>query len=320
MAAEGLFIVGLIIVIGLLSQLIFRRFHIPDALLLIAFGAFLSFTGVVDSIRQGSTELSFLITFSLIYVVFYGALPIRLKAIFSTMKFAFLDALMNFIAITALLGFVSYLMGFGWVIGLCIGALFSVLDGSIINGLLGTIKVSESAKAQIQTESAIIDIIVIVGVLSFLNFASMTAGQIVGSLSSYLFLSLGIGLVAAFAWVFLLRYVGNYSSTPIATMALLVMIYAFAEFVMANGVVAVFTFSIVLGNVSTWSKLLYKKQQEDVSVLSSSAKGFFRDISFLVRTFLFVYLGIMVDFSQWGFLLIGLAFLLVALTVLYRDA
>ena len=47
----------------------------------------------------------------------------------------------------------------------------------------------------------------------------------------------------------------------------------------------------------------------------SPAKVFFRDLSFLITTFLFVYLGILVDFSQWLFLLVGLAFFLIALAV-----
>jgi NhaP-type Na+/H+ or K+/H+ antiporter len=126
---------------------------------------------------------------------------------------------------------------------------------------------------------------------------------------------LSVGVVCAFIWVFLLRFVGSYSSVHIATMAVLVMVYAFTEAVLGNGIIAVFSFSIVLGNVSLWSQLLYKKEQEKASALNVSSRNFFRDISFLVRTFLFVYLGVLVDLSQWNYLLLGLAFFVIAYIV-----
>ena len=105
---------------------------------------------------------------------------------------------------------------------------------------------------------------------------------------------------------------GNYSSAPIATMALLVTLYAFAEYVNANGVITIFVFSIMLGNVTIWSRLLYKEQKETVSLMGLETKHFFKDISFLIRTFLFVYLGILVDFSQWTYLLYGTVFFIIA--------
>ncbi|MFH1127437.1 MAG: cation:proton antiporter, partial [archaeon] len=285
----------------------------PDVLILIAAGALFSHLGIAGSMKTTSEEITFLIIFSLIYVVFYGALPIKLRALFSTMKYAFASSLINFILITAVLGAIShYFLGFRWILAFSLGALFCVLDGSIINSILETIRLSAKAEAQIQTESAIIDILVIVGILSIINFSTMTFNEVTQSLTSYLFLSLGIGLVVAMIWAFILKHVGEYSSAPIATMAVLVTLYAFAEYVKANGVITVFFFSIMLGNVTIWSKLLYKEQKESVSLIGLETKHFFKDISFLIRTFLFFYLGILVDFTQWTYLLYGLGFFLIA--------
>ena len=310
---NSLFIVGLVIILGLLAQYNFKKTKIPDALILITTGALFSYFGLTKTIDTASPELTFLITFSLIFVVFYGAIPIKLRAILSTMNYAFISSVLNFIAITVTIGIIShYLLGFPWIIALSLGALFCVLDGSIINSILETIKLHPKAEAEIQTESAIIDILVIVGVLSIINFSAMTMTEITQSLTSYIFLSLGIGLVSAMLWAFVLKHMGNYSSAPIATMGLLVTLYAFAEYVMANGVITIFFFSIMLGNVAIWSKLLYKEQKESVGLLGLETKHFFKDISFLIRTFLFVYLGILVDFSQWIYLIYGLVFFFIA--------
>ncbi|MBN1386647.1 cation:proton antiporter [Candidatus Woesearchaeota archaeon] len=312
---SGLFIVGITIILGLVSQYSFKKTKIPDALILIIFGAVLTFFGLTSSIDKENPILNFLITFSLIYVVFYGALPIKIRAIFSTMKYAFLSSLLNFIFITAALGAIAYFVGFSWAFALSLGALFCVIDGTIVNSLLDILKVSEKAEAQIQIEGAVVDTLVIVGVMTIINFANMTTNQIISSLSSYLFLSFGVGLAAAIIWAFTLKYVGDYSSAPIATMAILVLLYAFAEYIKANGVITVFSFSIIMGNVALWSRLMYKEQKGQTAMLDISTKSFFRDISFLIRTFLFVYLGILVDFTQWVYLLIGLGFFLIAYTI-----
>ncbi len=318
----SLFIIGTVIILGLLAQYNFKKTKIPDVLILISAGAVISYLssakglGITEYLTENTEQITFLIIFSLIYVVFYGALPIKLKAIFSTMKYALASSLFNFILITILLGTVShYLLGFRWLLALSLGALFCVLDGSIINSILEAIKLSPKAEAQIQTESAIIDILVIVGILSILNFSTMTMSEITQSLTSYLFLSFGIGIVFAIIWAFALKHIGDYSSAPIATMAVLVTLYAFAEYVQANGVITVFFFSIMLGNATLWSKLLYREQKEDVGLVEIETKHFFKDISFLIRTFLFVYLGILVDFSQWIYLLYGLVFFLAAYTL-----
>jgi len=312
----SLFMIGIVIILGILAQYNFRKTKIPDVLVLIAAGALFSHLGLTEGIKENTSQITFIITFSLIYVVFYGALPIKLKALFSTMKYSFFSSLLNFVLITLLLGTIShYLLGFRWLLAFPLGALFCVLDGTIINSILETIKLSPKAEAQIQSESAIIDILVIVGILSILNFSTMAMNEITQSLTSYLFLSFGIGIIVAIIWAFALKHVGDYSSAPVATMAVLVTLYAFAEYVEANGVITVFFFSIMLGNASLWSKLLYKEQKEDVGLLQLETKHFFKDISFLIRTFLFVYLGILVDFSQWIYLLYGLIFFLTAYTL-----
>lgn len=308
----SLFIVGFVIITGLVAQFVFKKTKIPDVLILIVFGALLSYFGLTEGIRQGSTELTFLIIFSLIYVVFYGALPIKLRAIFSTMKYAFLSSILNFVIITAVLGGISYLFGFSWIMALSLGALFCVLDGSIINSLLEILNISPKAEAQIQTESAIIDILVIVGVLSIINFSNIGFNQVLQSLTSYLLLSFAIGLVVAVVWSFTLKHVGTYSSAPVATMAVLVMLYAFAEYVGANGVITVFCFSIILSNITLLGRLFYKRQKQGISVMDMATKSFFKEISFLIRTFLFVYLGILVDFTRWPYLLLGLMFFFIA--------
>ncbi|MFH1473914.1 MAG: hypothetical protein ABIE55_03400, partial [Candidatus Aenigmatarchaeota archaeon] len=180
------------------------------------------------------------------------------------------------------------------------------------NSILEIVRLGQRAVAQVQTESAVVDTLVIVFILSILNFAGMGFADVLRSLSSYLFLSFGIGFAAAIIWAFFIRKLHHSSSVPIATMALLVFIYAFGEFVHANGVITVFSFAIILGNINLLGKLFYKEQQSEISSIDFTTRSFFKDISFLIRSFLFVYLGILVDFGMWPYILVGLGFFVIA--------
>ncbi|RLG15820.1 MAG: hypothetical protein DRN71_00350 [Candidatus Nanohalarchaeota archaeon] len=100
--------------LGILAQYNFRKTKIPDVLVLISAGAIISYLstakdlGITEYLTQNTEQITFLITFSQIYVEFYDALPIKLKALFSTMKYSFASSLFNFILITLLIGTASH--------------------------------------------------------------------------------------------------------------------------------------------------------------------------------------------------------------------
>ena len=121
-----------------------------------------------------------------------------------------------------------------------------------------------------------------------------------------------LGIITSMIWAFALRHISNYVSIPISTMAVLAILYACAEFLGANGVITVFFFSIMLGNVSVWSKMFYKEQKDSIAALSTETREVFKDMSLFFRIFLFVYLGVIIDFSNWGYLLVGLGFFVIA--------
>ena len=99
------------------------------------------------------------------------------------------------------------------------------------------------------------------------------------------------------------------------TIAVVIALYAFVEspFVSASGAIAVLAFGIMMGNSKTHLKAFKKingKNEEGKiikqNILSNSAKNVYTEISFFVKVFFFVYLGILFDFSQAFVLFTGL--------------
>ena len=71
-------------------------------------------------------------------------------------------------------------------------------------------------------------------------------------------------------------------------------IYSITELLQANGAIAGLVFGLVLGNSSKAAALL----REKINLITKSGKEFYSEIAFLIKTIFFVYLGLLIDFSE----------------------
>jgi len=300
----ALFMIGAIVVFGLFAKYLFERFKIPDVALLIALGAFLSQVGMMKDLGTSSNRIVVLVSFALIYITFDVGWPIRINAVFSSAKWAFLSSIMNFIAISGVIFAISRLF-FQFKFALYIGFLMCVMDGSIINSFLENIIFSKKAEAFIQIESAIIDTLVIVAVVAMLQIQQENLQLFLQQIVNFLILSTAIGVLAGIGWASAISKIKPGHHVSLTTLALLLFVYVFAEFFQANGVIAVFAFAITVGNTRQLQLLVYKKNHKAIGTISKEQKVFFNDISFLLRTLLFVYIGSLIDFSLPWYMLLG---------------
>jgi Kef-type K+ transport system membrane component KefB len=201
-------VIGIIIVIGLIAKVIFNKFKIPDVLILISVGAILGYFNLAPSLSSDSGIMNVLLIFALIYIVFNGGLPISIKAIFSSAKWAFMSSLLNFFGISVIVGLITYAFGFNFKISLTAGILMCVMDGSIINSILENFKFSKRGEAFVQIESAIIDIFVIVGIVT-LWVENLSLGNFSQQIVNFLIISLNMKL---YAFLYTLTPATNISS------------------------------------------------------------------------------------------------------------
>lgn len=100
--------------------------------------------------------------------------------------------------------------------------------------------------------------------------------------------------------------------------AYLLLIYVITEFLGGNGAIAALFFGLILKNSKQLSSIirgiLTKEASEKkkalkgelgVSVTTPSEEFFYHQISFFLKTFFFVYIGVMIDISDWKAILIG---------------
>lgn len=306
-----------IIFIGFFSEIIFRKTNIPDVLILICLGILLGpILGYVNPQSISGAEI--FTTFALAFILFQGAINIDfrtlIKSLPSTLKLTLINFLFTTIIVTTIAGlFLKY----NPLVSLAIGIILGGTSSAIVIPLVDNVAIREKYGLVLTLESAISDVLCIIGTITILEIISegkFVASQIVKTILSSFSLALLIGFVIGIIWIFVIYHYPDLKTSYIVTIAIVIGLYALIEspFVGASGAIGVLAFGLVLGNSRSLIGLKTEKKAEEIeagigeeeevkvikSVLSPSSRTFYSEISFFVKTFFFVYLGIIMDFSN----------------------
>lgn len=319
----ALIVSSIIIVIGFLSNWLFDRTGLPDMLFLIALGVIV---GPVLRIFNPSSlfELApYLAAVALVFILFDGGLRMNLYQVFSESPRA---------ASLATIGFVLSTIAIALVMHLIVGVplLYGVLFGSILGGsssivvvsLARRIAVSEKCSTVLTLESAITDILCIVVSLAVIGIIVSPTGQaqyleigkeIVGKFS----IGAVVGVIFGIIWLSLLKKVANIPYAYMLTLAVVLSAYSVSELLGGSGALSSLLFGIVLGNEKDILKIFKRESTRD-TVIDAGLKRFESEIAFLVRSFFFVYLGLIATVSDVGLIVFGaiLSFLLLGVRYL----
>ena len=82
----------------------------------------------------------------------------------------------------------------------------------------------------------------------------------------------------------------------IATIAFLLILYGVIEYTGGSGAMAAFAFGLVLGNSK---KVFSALQKERKNLMTHSRRFFYSEISFFLKSFFFVYLGLLINFADY---------------------
>lgn len=319
-------VVAGIVFLGFFAEQIFRRTNIPDVLLLIIVGIFIgTYLRWVDPTSFGFGATLFA-TFALVFLLFQGALSIDIRSLLQSLSSTLFITILTFFGTVAIVAAISMLLNFDFWTSLLIGTILGGTSSAVVIPLVNSIKMEEGNKLILTLESAISDVLCIIGTITVLEIMMTGAIEPTGIFNSVLSsfaLALVVGVVAGVGWVFVMSSFPILIRSYLLTIAVVLGLYAFVEspFVGASGAIAALAFALVLGNSRGLLKLANgskdkstsedeakKKHNAVKNVLLPSTRSFYEEISFFVKTFFFVYLGILIDFSNpiiflYGFLL-----------------
>ncbi len=305
-----------IVFLGFLSELIFKKTNIPDVLFLIivgiVIGSVLNWVSV-DNFGYGAKLFT---TFALVFILFQGGLNIEFKTLFKSLPKTMMLTITTFILTVTVITGISYLLYQDLMVSLLVGMILGGTSSAVVIPLVNNLDLKDKYGLVLTLESAISDVLCIVGSLTILQVMKtgvLEASSVFNTVLSSFSLALIIGVLAGLMWIFLLHKFLVLTNAYMVTIALVIGLYAFVEspYVSGSGAIAALAFGLMLGNSKSILEIFSKNKGEDETndstdedsklsknVLSNSAKNFYSEISFFVKTFFFVYLGILIDFSN----------------------
>jgi cell volume regulation protein A len=312
---------GSIIVIGFLGNYLFERTGFPDMLWLIVLGLLL---GPVTGLVNASSIMGlapYLAALALVFILFDGGMVMNIYRVFSESPRAMVLAVAGFaMSVTATTLVMMYIVIPDKPL------LYSLLFGTILGGsssiavisLASRIKVSEKCSTILSIESAITDILCIVFSLAVIEIILKgtavdltTIGQ---SIASRFSIGIVLGVIFGIIWLSVLKRIAKASYAYMLTLAVVLLAYAFSEFLGGSGSLCSLLFGIMLGNEKEIYKIL-KMERPPNTVVDVGLKRFESEVAFLLRTFFFVYIGLIVTIGNIITVITGVILSLILLLV-----
>ncbi len=350
----SLLVAGTLLLIGFAASLAFHRFRVPDFIVLLLLGAALSqipFKPFGPTLVDSLAPLVPLFTqLTIAFILFEGGLSLRLGKSARSIPAIVAHA----VAAMATTAFLIWLVltavfGLSQATALVVAMAFSGPSAAIALSFAPSMHLDARASGAIVLEGVLTNVIAVIGVLVVLQWY--------GAPGSFFFLpylaQIGeaavLGAVAGYGWARVVHRLAQQHFIYIATVALAVVVYAAAQgFLAESGAVAVFALGIVLGRERLVTARPMNGRQvaanghgaeamlqeltrfveatEGPQVTKEAAapqptqglRSFSSEITFALRTFFFVYLGLLLTAGWGGFGTVFAALLLVAAFVLGR--
>ncbi len=315
-------LIGAIIVVGFLGAMLFQKIRVPDVLILIflgmLIGPFAGFFGFrLFSIDVLMPYTSYFASAALLIILFEGGLYLNFDKVLQTIGPASLFTISLFFLNILVCGILFVLLfHMPVLLAVLFGAICGGTSGAIVVPLVSRLSVKEESKVILTLESVLTDVLCIVSVIAILQYIEMgnmdtgtsltTAARQIASAFS---VAIVIGLIFGIFWLWLLKKLAGKPYAFMMTLAVLFLLFAFTESAGGSGAMAGLVFGMVLGNKEEITRIFKIKTE---FVMDGKIIEFESEASFFVRTFFFVYLGMIFSFANITYWVLGVIILLIA--------
>jgi len=295
---------GVVIFLGVAGEAFFKKTGIPDVAFLMILGVII---GPVLGIIQPEAVIQIVPYFAavaLIIIMFDGGLNLDLKQIVKTAHFSFTLAILGFIlSVTIATLAVHYALDWSWLESILLGSIVGGSSSVIVFGLVRNIGISEETKNMLSFESALTDILSTI--IAFILFEAILLGQFdLQVLEETLGRAIVVGLVLGFGvgipWMYVSTKLGNAQHAYMLTLGILFVLFFLANSFGESGALTALVFGLMLGNRSHLARILkFKLPRIELDDPTHN------QITFLIRSFFFVFVGLMASLGQYEYAILG---------------
>lgn len=334
---------GIIMVLGFLGNYIFNRTQIPSIVWLLLFGLIVGYLlrsqGILNEFNEGFLDSfsEFFAAVAIVIILFDGGIHTDLYQLFKGAPRGLLLTISGFclsllatmfiVISLAAIGVLPISVEKGFAVGSILGAIIGGTSSPIVIPLASRLKnLQEKTKVILSIESIITDPLAIVVVLAgvYMIFTAKSLDFTIGikNLISTFSIGIVIGTILGFIWLPIMHRVRKEQFSYVLTLAVVFLVYSFTALIVGideggsgAGAIACLMFGLVLGNGKKLLKMVrYEGKPYEID---EQTKEFHSLTSFVIRTFFFVFLGLMVTFRNIGFILIGILILITILILRY---
>ncbi|MCC6544961.1 MAG: cation:proton antiporter [Nitrospirae bacterium] len=313
-------IAGLIIIIGFFGGVSFERTKIPDVLVLLGIGVVLGpLFGLVDP-KNLTRFAEYFGSLALMIILFEGGMDMDLKKLMKEFGTASLLVMLSFVLSTlSIAGFLFFIESWDILRSLLLGTILGCTSAAIVIPVIGMMSLKEEIKTILSVESAFSDVFAVIFTVSLIEFVQLETKGIDApfrAVASSFSIAIVLGVASGLFWLKILDIFKDRKYSYMTTLAAMLIVYALVNFLGGSGPISILIFGIILGNCTDLAGFLKLKT---CSLVDVSIKFLHGEVTFFIRTFFFVYMGMMISFSliSRDFLALSLALVLIILLVRY---
>lgn len=301
-----------ILLVGVVGELIFRATNLPDVVWLIAVGVVLGpLTGWVGR-EQLSAVAPFFGAITLVIVLFDGGSRLRLQELSRAAPRSTVLALLGFAL--AMVSVAALSMGaamrgvlpgeWSWVHGLLLGAILGGSSSVVIMPAMQYARLDSSLSNLVNLESALTDVLCVVvtgALITTLSGGTSDLGEAVGSLGRSFVIGITIGGIMGLLWILLHRHWQDSEHEYPLTLGALLVVYVVINAAGGSAALGILTAAVLMGNAVGIST---KLGMAAPSRLDPRLQAFHRHVTFMVKSFFFTFIGMMLG-PPWPLMALG---------------
>lgn len=298
---------GLILAIGTITGLLAQKIRVPDVAVFLIVGMLIGpeAMGLID-IKADSALNQIILLFGASYILFDGGASLRFDVLKQVWITIVVLATVGVVITAAVTGIAAYfVLGGPLIVALLLGAAVASTDPATLVPIFRQVKIRDRVAQTVMSESAFNDAtgaILTFGVLAVAtgtgefslvsSLVDLLKQAIVGVVAGLVLGYLAALLIAHERWAFLTEY------APAVTLVVVVGAYFAADGLQASGFMAVFVCGIVIGNKDSFGFRMDEDEQQKLEQYVTTT-------AFIMRLFIFILLGVQVDFGLMNQYLLG---------------
>jgi cell volume regulation protein A len=295
---------GVVIFLGVAGEAFFKKTGIPDVAFLMILGVII---GPVFGLIQPEAVIQvvpYFAALALIIIMFDGGLNLDIKHVIKTAHFSVTLAVLGFVLSVVMISIgAHFALGWAWLDSILLASIVGGSSSAIVFGLVRNVKISEETKSMLSFESALTDILATI--IAFILFEAVLAGHFdLQTLQETIGRAIVVGLVLGFGvgipWMYVSTKLGNAQHAYMLTLGVLFVLFFLANSFGESGALTALVFGLMIGNKVHLAKILrFKLPRIELDDPTHN------QLTFLVRSFFFVFVGLMASFGQIEYLIFG---------------